>query len=306
MMATRRAAWKFDSFPIDSILGFREIEGYADLLMDSWSDSSIATVGEHICSVVANGTASGRYRHMVLDAPEPALAVVPGQFFMLLCPRDGDVAPYLRRPMSVHHMDRDNNRLEFLYRVVGDGTKALAALKPGSSLNIAGPLGVGFSLDPAWRHILVAARGCGVATLAPLVTAASRQGTAATVVLSAETADDLLSGGRLRAAGVDVFEVTDSDGTSGVDNVDSILRRVIADTGADALFTCGSDRLLSLMRRLGDEHGISGQAALEERMACGLGMCHSCIGNFRVGDEIVERQVCVDGPVFDLQETMPW
>jgi dihydroorotate dehydrogenase electron transfer subunit len=274
--------------------------------MESRSTSSFATVGEHNCPVVANDAAGRRYRHMVLDAPPSALAVEPGQFFMLLCPRDGDHAPYLRRPMSAYHVDRDNNRLEFLYRVVGDGTRALAALKPGSSLNIAGPLGVGFSLDPTWRRILVAARGCGVATLAPLVMAASRRGTAAIVVLSAEIADDLLSGDRLRAVGADVIEVTDSDGTSGVDNVDSILRRAIADAGADALFTCGSERLLSLMRRLGHEHGIPGQAALEERMACGLGMCHSCIGNFRVGDEIVERQVCADGPVFDLQETLPW
>jgi dihydroorotate dehydrogenase electron transfer subunit len=98
----------------------------------------------------------------------------------------------------------------------------------------------------------------------------------------------------------------DSEGTSGVEAVEAVLRGY-ADAGlADAFFTCGSNRLMQAMQRLGRELKIPGQVAMEQQMACGVGMCFSCVRNFNVEGETISRRVCWDGPVFDLAEAVSW
>ena len=104
----------------------------------------------------------------------------------------------------------------------------------------------------------------------------------------------------------EVIRVLDSDGTSDVANVEVILERLISQGRADAFFTCGSNRLMQLMKRLGKEHGIPGQMAMEQIMACGLGPCYICVRTFEVAGKLEMRRVCVEGPVFDLQECLGW
>jgi len=91
-----------------------------------------------------------------------------------------------------------------------------------------------------------------------------------------------------------------------VENVEKILRRLIAENKADAFFTCGSNRLMQLMKRLGKEHAIPGQMAMEQIMACGLGPCYICVRTFEVNGKREMRRVCIEGPVFDLQECLGW
>jgi dihydroorotate dehydrogenase electron transfer subunit len=91
-----------------------------------------------------------------------------------------------------------------------------------------------------------------------------------------------------------------------VDNVEAILEKLIADGKADAFFTCGSNRLLDLMKRLGKKHDVPGQTAMEQNMACGLGACYICMRTFEVNGEKILRRVCREGPVFDIQETVGW
>jgi len=100
--------------------------------------------------------------------------------------------------------------------------------------------------------------------------------------------------------------VLDSDGTSAVEHVEAILRGLIGASGADAFFTCGSNRLMQLMKRLGREHGVPGQVAMEQIMACGLGPCYVCVRTFEVNGRKELRRVCIEGPVFDLQEATGW
>ena len=115
-----------------------------------------------------------------------------------------------------------------------------------------------------------------------------------------------MSADRFAAIGAETVEVTDAEGTSGPARLERILRGLIAGDRADAFFTCGSNRLLLLLQRLGREFAIPGQVALEQQMACGLGMCFCCVREFRVGDAVAHRRVCWDGPVFDLQEAISW
>jgi dihydroorotate dehydrogenase electron transfer subunit len=88
--------------------------------------------------------------------------------------------------------------------------------------------------------------------------------------------------------------------------VEAVLRRLIADGRADAFYTCGSNRLLRLMQALGQEFAIPGEVALEQQMACGLGMCFCCVRPVRRAGKTVDLRICRDGPVVGLHEAMSW
>jgi dihydroorotate dehydrogenase electron transfer subunit len=262
-------------------------------------------VEETLTKVVSHAWVNEEYKHLVVEGSPKSLAVQPGQFFNVLCPSPDEGALWFRRPQSIYRVDRVQRRLEFLYKVVGRGTKGMATLAPGDDCNIVGPLGVGFTLQPSWKRIVVLGRGVGLATMAPISQLAGERGVEVTAILSARTPELALAADLFERVGT-VIKVLDTDSTSNVENVEVILRRLIAEQRADALFTCGSNRLLQLMKRLGKAHDIPGQAAMEQIMACGLGPCYICVRTFEVNGKHELRRVCVEGPVFDLQECLGW
>ena len=260
---------------------------------------------EALCPVVSHEWVNSEYKHLVVEASAKALAVKAGQFFNLLCPSPDAGDLWLRRPQSVYRVDQANGRVEFLYKCVGRGTRGLATLKKGDELNMVGPLGVGFTLDPAWKNIVVLGRGVGLATLAPISQLAGEQAVGVTAILSARNSEFVMTTELFEKVG-SAIQVLDSDGTSAVENVEKILEQLVAEGKADAFFTCGSNRLVQLMKRLGKKHGIPGQVAMEQIMACGLGPCYVCVKTFEVNGKKELRRVCIDGPVFDLQEAVGW
>ena len=266
--------------------------------------SASERVFERTCSVKRNDPVAGEYRLLVLDAPQEMLNCRPGQFFHLLCPARNGLRPYLRRPMSVYGYFPETGELHFLYKVTGAGTAAMAELGPGEPFTLMGPLGRGFEVRPDWRRLMLVARGVGLATLAPLALEAKRLGRALTAICSARTPSLLMSVDFFRGLGAEVVTVTDSDGTSDMDNLGRLIEER-AET-VDALYTCGSDRILRLLQSLGKKYGLPGQVALEQQMACGLGMCQCCVRAFRSSGAVVHRRVCREGPVFDLQEALGW
>jgi dihydroorotate dehydrogenase electron transfer subunit len=262
------------------------------------------SVAEQAAKVVAHTAVNAEYRHLVMQAVAPATDAMPGQFFQLLCPAPPGAAPFLRRPMSVYGADPAAGEVAFLYKVTGAGTSGLATLACGDTLNIVGPLGRGFTLDPAWRSIVAVGRGAGLATLGPLAQLAQTRGVGVTAILSARRPELVVSDAVFRGCGAAVTIVTDSEGTSGPIHVERLLRRLIADDRCDAFFTCGSARLLAVQQRLAREFGLPGQVALEQQMACGLGMCFCCVRDFNIDGTVVHKRVCWDGPVFDLMEAI--
>jgi dihydroorotate dehydrogenase electron transfer subunit len=260
---------------------------------------------ESLCPVVSHDWVNAEYKHLIVEASPKALAVNPGQFFNLLCPSPDVGELFFRRPQSVYRIDRAKGRIEFLYKCVGRGTRGLATLKPGDDLNMVGPLGVGFHLDPACRYIVVLGRGVGIATLGPISQLAKANGVGVTAILSARDKDFVMAGAFFREAG-DVISVLDTDGSSAVENVEKLIQDLIEEKRADAFFTCGSNRLFQLMKRLGKAHKIRGQVAMEQVMACGLGPCYVCVRTFEVDGKKELRRVCIEGPVFDMREAVGW
>ncbi|WAP69735.1 dihydroorotate dehydrogenase electron transfer subunit [Jiella pelagia] len=262
--------------------------------------------GEFDARIVSNEPVNAEYRLMTVAVPDGAAEARPGQFFQILCPHSGALQPFFRRPMSIYRIDPAAGQLSFLYKVTGTGTRTMAELEAGDTINLFGPLGNGFTLPENGAPIVLLGRGVGLATMAPLVPFARKAGHAVTAILSARTPELVMSEAEFVGAGASVLAVTDSEGTSAVENVEDMLHALHAEGRLGALYVCGSNRLMLAAQRVARRLGLFGEAALEQQMACGVGMCFCCVRPFRQGDEIVHRRVCSEGPVFPLLEALEW
>lgn len=251
--------------------------------------------------VVDNAPIGDAYWEVVLTAPPLHTSAAPGQFFHIECPASDAGAPFLRRPMSVYGTDPDRGQIAFLYKVTGIGTHGLSTLRPGDRLSVCGPLGVGFGIDCGHKHALIVARGVGIATMAPLAPALARARVMVTTIFSARNPAAVVGLGAFQDHGT-VHTVLDSDGTSDIGSVRARIEEIHRFQPIDIAYTCGSKRLARLLHDLIDIHGFAGEVALEQQMACALGMCHACVIDRLVDGRIESARVCTIGPVFDLRD----
>jgi dihydroorotate dehydrogenase electron transfer subunit len=246
-----------------------------------------------VAPVVLNEEAMAGVRLLWLSAPEIARASRPGQFVMLKC--GGDT--FLRRPLSIHRVDKDSGRIAFLFAVVGRGTAWLAGVKPGEALDLLGPLGRGFEIKSETRRLVLVAGGLGLAPLGFLADVAAAQGKEVTLLLGAASAGMLCPIGKLPQAETCVLSTDDgSMGRKGF--VTASLPAYLPQ--ADQVFACGP---LPMFRTMAEDASLKDkdvQVSLEVRMACGLGVCYGCTVSTKAG----LRQVCKDGPVFRLNDIL--
>lgn len=263
-------------------------------------------VASHVCRVQEHRWVNARYKYLRLESDADLAGVTrPGQFYQLKCPVTEASQPFLLRPMSVYGMGPGAGGIQFLYNVTGTGTQALSELQVGDTLSIVGPLGNTFTVQPAFRRILLVARGVGLATLAPVVRAAASAGTNIVAVMSARAPADLMRDEFLGDAPAAVHCVYDSDGSSSVDRVEVLVRRLLTEQPVNAVYTCGSQRLLMLLQRvLGDFPDVLGEVAMEQHMACGMGVCLSCVRLFDRDGSKQFLRVCRDGPVFPIRDVV--
>ncbi len=263
-------------------------------------------VASHRCEVADHRWVNDRYKYLRLTASADLAGVTrPGQFYQLRCPSSNDLQPFLLRPMSVYGTGPEPGTIEFLYNVTGLGTKAMAQLTAGDHMDIVGPLGNTFVLEPGVQRILVVARGVGLATMAPLLQYAAKAGIQITAVMSARSPKDLMRDEFLRGAPADVHCVYDSDGTSSVEAVEVLVRGLFDTQHHDVVYTCGSHRLLMLLQRvLADYPQMRGEVAMEQRMACGMGVCLSCVRLFDIEGDKQFLRVCREGPVFSIRDVV--
>lgn len=270
------------------------------------SVENAATVASYRCKVAEHYWVNQRYKYIRLEAYAPIARITKaGQFYQLKCPTTLEHEPFLLRPMSVYGTGPEDNRIEFLYNVTGVGTKALATLLEGGHMDIVGPLGNTFTFSATYRRILVVARGVGLATMAPLIKEAYSAGVDITAVMSARSPTDLMEKEFLRGTTAEVRSVFDADGSSSVESMEVLLRELIEEQRPDAVYTCGSHRLLMLLQRvLSDYPRITAEVAMEQRMACGMGVCLSCVRLFDCDGDRKFLRVCREGPVFPIREVV--
>ena len=235
-----------------------------------------------------------------LEAPPVAASAGPGQFVMVRC--GGDTT--LPRPLSVHRVDGDP--LALLFNVVGKGTRWLSQREKGDTLDIFGPLGNGYRIDPAAKNLLLVAGGMGIAPLVFLADAAAGEGKKVTLITGARSADCLLPISSPRGlfnkgvlpASINVVNATD-DGSEGFKGPATDLIPAYLE-GVDQLFACGPVEMYKTMAQMPELKGKPVQLSLEIMMGCGLGVCYGCTIKTKSG----LKQVCKDGPVFDIGDIM--
>lgn len=232
-----------------------------------------------------------------LAAPSTARGAQPGQFVMVRCGHGLD--PLLPRPMSYHRFRPAANGREFaiLYRVVGRGTAWLSGRRPGDVLEVFGPLGRGFTPRSDARNLLLVAGGVGIAALVALADAAVARGCAVTLLHGARSAAELFPP-RLLPPEVELATATD-DGSAGHHGpITDLLEQYLP--WADQVFACGPSAMFqsmaAVLRRRASRKPV--QVLVEERMACGSGICYGCAVTTRRGVKLV----CKDGPPFELRE----
>ena len=220
--------------------------------------------------------------------------MLPGQFVEIKV--EGSPNTYLRRPISIHYVDRENNELWLLVATIGDGTKAMAALQPGEKMNVVLPLGNGFTI--AVGKTLLVGGGVGVAPLLYAGKAIKELGGEPVFLLGARTRKDLLELDKFREVGR-VFLTTEdgSEGERGFVTNHSIWHQ----ESFDRIEVCGPKPMMVAVSRLARELSVPCEVSLENMMACGLGACLCCV------EDTVDGHVCVctEGPVFDI-EKLKW
>ncbi|WP_434731335.1 FAD-binding oxidoreductase [Thermogladius sp. KZ2Tp1] len=239
------------------------------------------------CLVVSNTGVARGYKRLVLGGCSLG-RVDPGQFVMVKV--DGREV-LLRRPFTVYDYDEERGVLEILYKVTGRGTRAMAELRESDVVSVLGPLGRGFPLDCPGKALLLA-RGVGLASLTYLGKKLREAGCSVVTVGSFRgRGEDLATGNKLvEGFSSRVYVLYDEEGTSSLENV----RRVLFEENPSAVYTCGSKRLIRLLKQT----PFKAYASVEERMGCGLGACLSCVVRTVHGYKLA----CRDGPVFDVRE----
>ena len=237
---------------------------------------------------------NGKYVLIRLTRDERLPEMMPGQFVQILA--EGSPTTLLRRPISIHFVDRNANELWLLVAVVGNGTKAMAEKRVGDKMNVLAPLGNGFTVSQGTT--LLVGGGVGVAPLLYAGAAIREKGGTPVFLLGARSGKDLLEIERFKAVG-EVF-VTTEDGTCGERGfvTDHTLWQ---ERRFDRIAVCGPKPMMVAVARKARQSATPCEVSLENMMACGLGACLCCV------EKTVKGNVCVctEGPVFDI-EKLTW
>ena len=258
------------------------------------------------CKVVSHVETGPGYRYLVLEAPQMAAELQPGQFVHVRVPALEKSA--LRRPFSV--FDAEDGKVTILYKTVGRGTAALNAVKPGDEIAVMGPLGHGFPLKCDGIPLLVGG-GYGVAPLHFLAKRMKQSRASLTsgedaasplLFIGGRTKADLLAIDKFKQLGFEVFPATNdwSEGTKGLvtDPLDEELAKLRERGEKFELFACGPDPMLKAVAMRATGTGSKGWISMDRHMVCGVGACYACIQKTVRGNS----RCCVEGPVFAAED----
>jgi len=258
-----------------------------------------------LCSITSNTEVMPGIHLMWIEAPNIARVVLPGQFITVRCK---DLI--LRRPFSIHRSspltgrDSGEGEIAILFKVAGKGTLWLSQQKKDDKIDVLGPLGNGFSIEPGARNLLLIAGGIGIAPLVFLTHHASSQHQI-TLIHGASTAAQLYpfsESYQLSAVSCQFIPVTE-DGSMGKKGMATDILPDFLDW-ADQIYACGPLDMYKAMAEMSWRTKQINfklkkcQVSLEVRMGCGFGACYGCTINTRKG----LKQVCGDGPVFELDD----
>ena len=292
---------------------------------DSSQVSLCQSAGFQQATIVAHEPIAEATWRLRVDCPAIATAARPGQFAMLRIPNRQD--PLLARPLAVYDVfadladptswrppaaagsqpaPTDRRYADFVYAVAGKFTTSATALRPGDAISLWGPLGNDFQ-RPVTDHLVLVAGGIGQTAVLMLGRHLRLTAPATRVTFCWGARHGGLFGHveDFHAAGLDVHLAT-LDGSAGTQGtVVDLLDQLEADgsiTGSTTttLACCGPERMMAAVSRWAGQRQFPCQVSLETPMACGIGICFSCVAPIFDSEGSWDyRRTCVEGPVFD-------
>ncbi|MFQ5745542.1 MAG: dihydroorotate dehydrogenase electron transfer subunit [Acidobacteriota bacterium] len=246
---------------------------------------------------------------LLFNSPEIAADCQPGQFVMIAA--SDSIDPLLRRPMAIYRVHRDAQGCPYgfslLIEIYGRGTRLLRQRLPGEVVKVLGPLGVPFELpsDPAeGGEQLLVMGGVGAAPFPLLAEKLLQRGHVVRAFVGARTAESLLCLQDFEDLGVPV-EVATDDGSRGYHGfVSGPLERYLSQQPSSpaTLYACGPKLMMRAVDTIARAANLPLQVSFEAPMACGIGVCLSCVVKLRRGESWVWARCCREGPVFDSRE----
>lgn len=254
---------------------------------------------------------------LTFAAPNLASRAVPGQFFMVRIAGQND--PLIGRALAIYDMHRDAagqpHSVSVVYTVKGKFTQALARRNVGDRVEVWGPLGNGFSTEPI-DHLILVAGGVGQTPMLTLASAALGLAAYGEKQDSTPFAKKvtLCYGARTREylAGLDDFDrvcsevrIATDDGSQGHHGrVTDILKEVLSDSHSKCrIACCGPEPMMEAVSEVANSFGVQCEVSLETPMACGIGICFTCVAKVKQEDGQWDYQrTCVEGPVFDAEK----
>lgn len=269
------------------------------------------SIARERCPVVALEQPAARYVLVTLRAPEIARQFQPGQFVMAHAFDGND--PLLPRPLAICDADVAAGTFRLLLMPVGRGTRLMCDLERNRDRDwaVLGPLGRGFWPIPNTTHAIGVAGGTGAAALISWAQAcAAKPGLQPLLLIGARDAGGILSDGFFAAqpARYPVKASTDNGEVGFKGTVVDLLKQELAALppgSRPGLYVAGPDRMMRAVAALAAERNLPCQVSLEERMACGVGICRACVVNGctpHPESGLKRRTVCCDGPVFSREE----
>ncbi|MDO4582128.1 MAG: dihydroorotate dehydrogenase electron transfer subunit [Bacillota bacterium] len=238
------------------------------------------------------------YYLMELAAPGITERAKPGQFLMIT-PAAQD-SPFLKRPMGINGISRNNGCVRIIYQVKGKGTRVMTGLRSGDTVELLGPLGNGWHIPPAAQRALMVGGGTGIASILPLAKEIKMRGVLGEIVLGAASAEDIICKEDFTIWG-DVHIATEDGSLGERGRLDIFLND--RTQPYDMVYACGPVPMMRFVAEWARGLGLPCQVSMEERMGCGFGVCMGCVCETKSGDgPISYKRVCREGPVFDARE----
>jgi len=244
----------------------------------------------------------GSYHHMVFSVGEMALSAKPGNF-VAISVGGPNSAMVLRRAFAIYRAsDRGNygGTIELVVAAHGSGSKWLSERAIHERVDMVGPLGTAFGIPTDQVNALLVGGGYGSAPLFGLAEVLKQRGCRVDIVLGASTANKIyapLEGKR----SVNTMTLTTEDGSAGITGrVTDVMPGLIQKNSVDIIYSCGPMAMLEAVDAIAQGAGIMHQCAVEESMACGIGVCMTCVIPLRDDAGVIRMQrTCIEGPVVD-------
>jgi len=258
------------------------------------------TVHEHVQT-------GKNYFRIEFNAAECCIRMKPGQFLNIRLKSLRD--PLLRRPMSIHSINKKTGRFSVLYQVVGRGTELLNQLVQGDSVEILAPLGKEFPFPevsvPSAHCVALIAGGIGIAPLLALAKELRALGHPCSLYFGARTSDDFEVLTAFTSLGVQVYTATEDGSCGHAGYITKGLKGALEQSKVKTIYACGPMPMLKALKQELQGTEIPLWLSLEAHMACGLGACLGCTVKVRnPGGGWRYALMCQEGPVIAASEVI--